>query len=62
MQADELKEKMDSVKPDSDSYDEWNNQLKEVNEKIENIKGNIDSTDVDALVDLMRKPKMLLIR
>lgn len=50
MQADELKEKMDSVKADSDSYEEWNNQLKEVNEKIENIKGNIDSTDVDALV------------
>lgn len=57
MQADELKEKMDSVKPDSDSYDEWNNQLKEVNEKIENIKGNIDSTDVDALVDAYEKAK-----
>lgn len=53
----ELKEKMDSVKPDSDSYDEWNNQLKEVNEKIENIKGNIDSTDVDALVDAYEKAK-----
>ena len=50
MQADELQEKMDSVKPDSDSYDEWNEQLKKVNEKIENIKGNIDNTDVDALV------------
>lgn len=50
MQADELQEKMDSVKPDSKSYEEWNNQLKKVNEKIENIKGNIDSTDVDALV------------
>lgn len=57
MQADELKEKMDSVKPDSDSYDEWNKQLKEVNEKIENIKGNIDSTDVDALVDAYEKAK-----
>lgn len=57
MQADELQEKMDSVKPDSDSYDEWNNQLKEVNEKIENIKGNIDSTDVDALVDAYEKAK-----
>lgn len=57
MQADELREKMDSVKPDSDSYDEWNNQLKEVNEKIENIKGNIDNTDVDALVDAYEKAK-----
>lgn len=57
MQADELQEKMDSVKPDSDSYDEWNNQLKEVNEKIENIKGNIDNTDVDALVDAYEKAK-----
>lgn len=57
MQADELKEKMDSVKADPDSYDEWNNQLKEVNEKIENIKGNIDSTDVDALVDAYEKAK-----
>ena len=57
MQADELQEKMDSVKPDSDSYEEWNNQLKEVNEKIENIKGNIDSTDVDALVDAYEKAK-----
>lgn len=57
MQADELKEKMDSVKPDSKSYEEWNNQLKEVNEKIENIKGNIDSTDVDALVDAYEKAK-----
>lgn len=57
MQADELKEKMDSVKPDSDSYDEWNKQLKEVNEKIESIKGNIDSTDVDALVDAYEKAK-----
>lgn len=57
MQADELREKMDSVKPDSDSYDEWNKQLKEVNEKIENIKGNIDSTDVDALVDAYEKAK-----
>lgn len=57
MQADELKEKMDSVKADSDSYDEWNKQLKEVNEKIENIKGNIDSTDVDALVDAYEKAK-----
>lgn len=57
MQADELKEKMDSVEPDSKSYDEWNKQLKEVNEKIENIKGNIDSTDVDALVDAYEKAK-----
>lgn len=57
MQADELKEKMDSVKADPDSYDEWNNQLKKVNEKIENIKGNIDSTDVDALVDAYEKAK-----
>lgn len=57
MQADELQEKMDSVKPDSDSYDEWNNQLKDVNEKIENIKGNIDNTDVDALVDAYEKAK-----
>ena len=57
MQADELKEKMDSVKADPDSYDEWNKQLKEVNEKIENIKGNIDSTDVDALVDAYEKAK-----
>ena len=57
MQADELKEKMDSVEPDSKSYEEWNNQLKEVNEKIENIKGNIDSTDVDALVDAYEKAK-----
>ncbi len=57
MQADELQEKMDSVKPDSKSYEEWNNQLKEVNEKIENIKGNIDSTDVDALVDAYEKAK-----
>lgn len=57
MQADELKEKMDSVKADSKSYEEWNNQLKEVNEKIENIKGNIDSTDVDALVDAYEKAK-----
>lgn len=57
MQADELREKMDSVKPDSDSYDEWNDQLKKVNEKIENIKGNIDSTDVDALVDAYEKAK-----
>lgn len=57
MQADELKEKMDSVKPDSDSYDELNKQLKEVNEKIESIKGNIDSTDVDALVDAYEKAK-----
>jgi chromosome segregation ATPase len=50
MQADELHEKMDSVEPDSKSYEKWNEQLKEVNEKIENIKGNIDNTDVDALV------------
>lgn len=57
MQADELQEKMDSVKPDSKSYEEWNNQLKKVNEKIENIKGNIDSTDVDALVDAYEKAK-----
>lgn len=57
MQADELQEKMDSVKPDSKSYEEWNNQLKEVNEKIENIKGNIDSTDVDTLVDAYEKAK-----
>ncbi len=57
MQADELREKMDSVKADPDSYDEWNKQLKEVNEKIENIKGNIDSTDVDALVDAYEKAK-----
>lgn len=57
MQADELREKMDSVEPDSKSYEEWNNQLKEVNEKIENIKGNIDSTDVDALVDVYEKAK-----
>ena len=57
MQADELKEKMDSVEPDSKSYEEWNNQLKEVNEKIENIKGNIDNTDVDALVDAYEKAK-----
>lgn len=57
MQADELKEKMDSVEPDSKSYEEWNNQLKEVNEKIENIKGNIDKTDVDALVDAYEKAK-----
>lgn len=57
MQADELQEKMNSVKPDSDSYKEWNDQLKEVNEKIENIKGNIDSTDVDALVDAYEKAK-----
>lgn len=57
MQADELKEKMDSVEPDSKSYDEWNKQLKEVNEKIENIKRNIDSTDVDALVDAYEKAK-----
>ena len=57
MQADELKEKMNSVKPDSKSYEEWNKQLKEVNEKIENIKGNIDSTDVDALVDAYEKAK-----
>lgn len=57
MQADELQEKMDSVKADPDSYDEWNKQLKEVNEKIENIKGNIDSTDVDALVDAYEKAK-----
>lgn len=57
MQADELQGKMDSVKPDSKSYEEWNNQLKKVNEKIENIKGNIDSTDVDALVDAYEKAK-----
>lgn len=57
MQADELREKMDSVEPDSKSYEEWNNQLKDVNEKIENIKGNIDNTDVDALVDAYEKAK-----
>lgn len=57
MQADELQEKMDSVKPDSKSYEEWNNQLKKINEKSENIKGNIDSTDVDALVDAYEKAK-----
>lgn len=60
MQADELQEKMNSVKPDSDSYKEWNDQLKEVNEKIENIKGNIDSTDVDALVDAYKQAKDLV--
>lgn len=60
MQADELQEKMNSVKPDSDSYKEWNDQLKEVNKKIENIKGNIDSTDVDALVDAYEKAKDLV--
>lgn len=60
MQADELQEKMDSVKPDSKSYEEWNDQLKEVNKKIENIKGNIDSTDVDALVDAYEKAKDLV--
>lgn len=60
MQADELQEKMDSVEPDSKSYEKWNEQLKEVNEKIENIKGNIDSTDVDALVDAYEKAKDLV--
>ena len=60
MKADELQEKMNSVKPDSDSYKEWNDQLKEVNEKIENIKGNIDSTDVDALVDAYKQAKDLV--
>ena len=60
MQADELEEKMASVKPDSDSYKEWNDQLQDVNEKIENIKGNIDSTDVDALVDAYEKAKDLV--
>lgn len=57
MQADELREKMDSVEPNSKSYEEWNNQLKDVNEKIENIKGNIDNTDVNALVDAYEKAK-----
>lgn len=55
MQADELEEKMASVKPDSDSYKEWNEQLQDVNAKIEKAKEDIDSTDVDALVDAYKQ-------
>ena len=55
MQADELEEKMASVKPDSDSYKEWNEQLQDINAKIEKAKEDINSTDVDALVDAYKQ-------
>ena len=58
MQADELEEKMASVKPDSDSYKEWNEQLQDVNAKIEKAKEDINSTDVDALVDAYKEADM----
>lgn len=58
MQADELEEKMASVKPDSDSYDKWNEQLQDVNAKIEKAKEDINSTDVDALIDAYKEADM----
>lgn len=58
MQADELEEKMASVKPDSDSYDKWNEQLQDVNAKIEKAKEDINSTDVDAMIDAYKEADM----
>lgn len=55
MQADELEEKIKDIKFDQESVEEYQKQLDEVNAKIEKAKEDIDSTDVDALVDAYKQ-------